>query len=176
MVRHSVGTPPNPVDPRTKVFERLGSWALGTCGGPTIGGAIAQYTTWRWVFYSMLPFCGIGLVLIPLIVSLNPKTTTMVEKIKKVDWLGSFFFISSATLSLVAISWGGVQYSWYSSGTLVPLCLGVAGLVWTSIYELVFAKYPLLHLGLFRNISSAATYICGIFQGLVVSMGVRHTW
>ncbi|KAK9796363.1 putative Major facilitator superfamily domain-containing protein [Seiridium cardinale] len=33
----------------------LGAWALGTCIGPLIGGAIVEHTTWRWVFYLMFP-------------------------------------------------------------------------------------------------------------------------
>ncbi|KAJ9129343.1 hypothetical protein NKR23_g12557, partial [Pleurostoma richardsiae] len=38
----------------------LGAWALGNCAGPIIGGAIAQSTTWRWMFYLMFPFCAAG--------------------------------------------------------------------------------------------------------------------
>ncbi|KAJ4307298.1 hypothetical protein N0V88_000681 [Collariella sp. IMI 366227] len=148
--------------------HRLGAWALGNCAGPVIGGAIAQMATWRWVFYIMFPFCGGGLLLIPWLVTLRPPTASVKEKLGKIDWLGSFSFISSATLFLIAISWGGIEFRWLSAATLVPLCLGAAGLLWTAAYECVFAKEPFLHLGLFWNASSAATYLCGAIQGLVV--------
>ncbi|KAH7303144.1 hypothetical protein B0I35DRAFT_485423 [Stachybotrys elegans] len=59
----------------------------------------------------------------------------MGEKLKKVDWLGTLFFTTSITLTLIAISWGGVQYAWASSGTLAPLCVGTLGLIWTLIYD-----------------------------------------
>ncbi|KAJ0364466.1 hypothetical protein COL26b_012494 [Colletotrichum chrysophilum] len=42
----------------------------------------------------------------------------------RMDWLGNTLFIGSATLFLVAVSWGGLRYSWSSAGTLVPLSLG----------------------------------------------------
>ncbi|KAH8655542.1 major facilitator superfamily transporter [Xylariales sp. PMI_506] len=146
----------------------LGAWTIGTCGGPIIGGAIAQYTTWRWIFYMMFPFCGAGSILVPLLVSLKPKSATIGDKMRRVDWLGSLFFILSTTLFLVAISWGGVRYSWYSTATLVPLLVGTVGLLWTVIYETFLAGCPFLHLELFCNTSAVATYICGILQGLLI--------
>ncbi|KAK3933999.1 major facilitator superfamily transporter [Diplogelasinospora grovesii] len=146
----------------------LGAWALGNCAGPVIGGAIAQMTTWRWVFYIMFPFCGVGLLLIPWLVTLKPQTATMGEKLMRVDWLGSFSFISSATLFLIAVSWGGIQHQWRSASTLVPMCLGTAGLVWTLTYEAFLAREPFMRLSLFWNSSSVATYICGAIQGLVL--------
>ena len=150
--------------------DRLGAWALGNCAGPVLGGAIAQKATWRWVFYIMFPFCGGGLLLIPWLVTLRPPTAPVGDKLRRVDWLGSFSFISSATLFLVAVSWGGIQFQWLSVATLLPLCLGAAGLLCTMAYEFFFANEPFLHLGLFWNASSAATYLCGTIQGLVVRL------
>src|SRR5579875_2809277 len=31
--------------------------SLGTAAGPTIGGIITQYLTWRWIFYVNVPIC-----------------------------------------------------------------------------------------------------------------------
>src|SRR5437763_15668544 len=31
--------------------------ALGVATGPTIGGIITQYLTWRWIFYVNVPIC-----------------------------------------------------------------------------------------------------------------------
>ncbi len=116
----------------------------------------------------MFPFCGAGLVLVPWVVRLQPRPATMGEKLRRVDWLGSLFFTASATLFLIAISWGGAQYRWDSATTLLPLCIGASGLVLTLIYESFLASVPFLRLSLFRNVASVAAYICGAFQGLVV--------
>ncbi len=153
---------------RVLIPDRLGAWALGTCAGPVVGGAIAQMATWRWVFYIMFPFCGGGLLLIPWLVTLRPPTASVGEKLGRVDWLGSCSFVSSATLFLIAVSWGGIQFRWHSAATLVPLCLGTAGLLWTMAYECLLTEEPFLRLSLFRDASSTATYLCGAIQGLVV--------
>ncbi|KAK2051268.1 MFS general substrate transporter [Colletotrichum caudatum] len=146
----------------------LGAWALGNCIGPIVGGAIAQNTSWRWVFYIMFPFCAAGLVLVPWSVNIEPPTSAMGGKLRRVDWPGNALFVSSATLLLVAVSWGGLRYSWRSVGTLLPLLLGAAGMACTMIYESRFATNPFLRRRLFQTASSIATYACGMIQGLVM--------
>ncbi|KAK8002396.1 hypothetical protein PG989_002115 [Apiospora arundinis] len=146
----------------------LGAWSLGTCLGPICGGLIAEHTTWRWVFYIMFPFCAFGLIAVPALLTLAPRTATIAEKLARVDWIGSAIFTGSATSFLVAISWGGSQHPWDSVATLVPLCVGLAGLVATYVWEAYFAKEPFLRRSLFWRFSSIATYFCGAIQGLVI--------
>lgn len=129
---------------------------------------IAEHAIWPWIFYIMFPFCLAGFVLIPLTVDLKAKNATITEKLGRIDWLGGLFFTASASLFLVAISWGGGQYPWHSPATLVPLCLGVSGLAWTVFYECRLAIVPLLQFELFRDLSSWSAYLCGMLQGLVV--------
>lgn len=117
----------------------------------------------------MFPFCAFGLVSIPMLLTLKPRTATIGEKLARVDWMGGSIFISSATLFLIAVSWGGVQYTWSSPATLAPLCLGILGLSGTYVWEAYFAKEPFLRRSLFWQLSSVATYFCGAVQGLVVS-------
>ncbi|OQU99014.1 hypothetical protein CLAIMM_04719 [Cladophialophora immunda] len=88
-----------------------GAWALGSVIGPIIGGAFASPTRWRWVFYLMLPFCGVGLIFVPLFVRLRRPEATLKEMLGRVDWIGGVLFISSATSFLIAISWGGTTHS-----------------------------------------------------------------
>ncbi|OLN95815.1 putative MFS-type transporter C1399.02-like protein 1 [Colletotrichum chlorophyti] len=146
----------------------LGAWALGNCVGPILGGVIAQNTSWRWIFYIMFPFCAAGLVLVPWSVNIEPPAAAFSERLRKMDWLGNALFVGSATLFLIAVSWGGLRYSWRSVGTLLPLFLGAAGMAWTMIYESRFATHPFLRRRLFQTASSIATYACGTIQGLVM--------
>ncbi|KAH7303736.1 major facilitator superfamily domain-containing protein [Stachybotrys elegans] len=91
----------------------------------------------------------LGLLAVPWFVSLQPRAATMGEKLKKVDWLGTLFFTTSYPHAHRHI-------------------LG-RSLIWTLVYEYVLAPLPFLRLGLFSNVGSATTYICGAFQGLIIS-------
>lgn len=134
-----------------------------------VGGAFATPTLWRWIFYLMFPFCAIGLALVPLVVSLKPRSATWREMLVRVDWIGAFFFIPSATGFLVAISWGGTQFHWSAVAVIVPLALGFLGLASTVVYERFFAKEPFLRHSLFHSRSSFAVYAGAFVQGLLVS-------
>ncbi|PVH91227.1 major facilitator superfamily transporter [Periconia macrospinosa] len=146
----------------------LGFWALGLCLGPVLGGAIAERTTWRWIFYLMFPICAFGLVAVPYLLTLKPKARTAKEKLSRIDWIGGALFAISGTATLVAISWGGTQYAWDSAVTLVPLIVGVIGLVITITYEHRFAKHPFLEKALFKDVGSLVTYLAAVAQGIVL--------
>ncbi|OTA60806.1 major facilitator superfamily transporter [Hypoxylon sp. EC38] len=146
----------------------LAAWAIGLSVGPIMGGAIAERTTWRWIFYLNFPICGFGLVAVPYLLTLRPKQTTAQEKISMVDWLGGFLFIGSATAFLIAISWGGTEHAWGSGATLAPLIIGTIGLIGTVLYEVYVAQHPFLKKDLFRDASSIVTYIAACLQGLML--------
>jgi predicted membrane channel-forming protein YqfA (hemolysin III family) len=117
----------------------------------------------------MFPFCFIGFVTIPLVLTLKPRTSSLKEKLARVDWTGGFFFISSCTAFLIAISWGGTQEPWSSWRTLVPLLLGILGIIGTLVWEGYGAKEPFLKRSLFEGVSSYAAYFGAMVQGLLVS-------
>lgn len=144
-----------------------GAWSLGTCVGPIMGGAVVR-ATWRWVFYVMFPLCAIGLIGIPAVLTIKPRTDTIASKLKRVDWFGSGIFMASATAFLMAISWGGTQFAWDSAATLVPLILGAAGLIGAGFYETYVAKNPFMRHELFCSVSGVAIYICSAMQGLLL--------
>ncbi|OAG41495.1 hypothetical protein AYO21_04197 [Fonsecaea monophora] len=146
-----------------------GAWALGSVIGPIIGGAFASPTRWRWVFYLMLPFCAVGLVFVPLFVRLRRPEATLREMLGRVDWIGGVLFISSATSFLIAISWGGTTYAWSHWRTLVPLLVGLAGLVATMVWERFGAKETaFLRHSLFHVWSAHAIYFGAFAQGLIL--------
>lgn len=150
------------------------AWALGTLVGPLIGGAIAQNTTWRWIFYINLPFCGIGLALVPFSVRLKAERGSMLDRLSLVDWVGGFLFIASFCSFLIGIIWGGNQFPWSSWRTYVPIIVGVVGIVISMLWESYGAKRPFIPISLFSRTSSIIAYVCACLQGALVCTSSRN--
>lgn len=106
------------------------SFGVGSISGPIIGGAFTSKATWRWCFYLNLP---VGLLtFISLVFFFHPEkrpeeaNKTFGRKVLDLDLVGNFLLITSVIMLLLALQWGGIDYSW-SSGRIVGLLVG-AGL------------------------------------------------
>lgn len=116
----------------------------------------------------MFPFIFIGFATIPFILTLAPRTESMKVKLGRVDWKGGALFISSSTAFLIAISWGGTMEPWGSWRTIVPLVLGLGGLVATVFWETYYAKEPFFGRKLFYCRDAFAAYVGALLQGFLV--------
>ena len=110
------------------------------------------------------------MVIVPFIIRLKTKQSSIIAKLTRVDWIGGFLFIGSMTSFLMAVTWGGVQHAWSSAATLAPLIIGIAGTVVSIMWEKWGAREPFIRLAIFSNRSALAGYYCAMTQGLVVRL------
>ena len=99
---------------------------------------------------------------------LNLVPASIAHKLKRVDWLGNAIFIAATTSFLIPITWGGVQYSWRSWHTLVPLLIGIAGLVGFTVYENNVAAEPTIRLSLLRSYNMGYSLFAALINALIV--------
>jgi len=145
------------------------AWAAGTMTGPLFGGLFADRSTWRWVFYINFPFCLIGVVIVPFVIRLHVERGSLRDRIlHTVDWVGAFLFIGSTTSLLIGTSWGGQNYAWGSTQTIIPIVVGLIGIMTTLYWEFVGTKTPFMRPWLFKDISSVLAFGCSMLQGLLV--------
>lgn len=165
-----------PLRQRPRYFALvLAAWAVGSLIGPIVGGAFVEGATWRWCFYINLPICGVALPMALFFVNLHSERKSFLEKLRLVDWTGGFLFIASLTAFLVAISSGGVDHPWSSWRTILPLILGLFGILLALGWERYNAHNPFLYHSLFPNLSAIATYLSAVFQGFILFMTLYYS-
>ncbi|KAK5696751.1 hypothetical protein LTR97_008055 [Elasticomyces elasticus] len=119
-------------------------------------------------FWINLPFLAIGTPLVIIFLNLKFKQTTIMQQLRRIDWVGAVLFIGSTTGFLIPLTWGGVMYSWSSWRTLVPLIVSAAGLVTFVVWEEKYAADPLIRISIVKNRTVALTYAGDFLQGLLL--------
>ncbi|HML87564.1 MAG TPA: MDR family MFS transporter [Methylomusa anaerophila] len=149
--------------------EERGRWqgimgaifGLASVIGPTIGGWIVDYSSWKWVFYINLP---IGL-LATITIYLGLKNEKILTDKIVIDYSGAITLITGTVGLLLGLNLGGTEYPW-SSWQILAL-MGVSLISWLLFINFENkAVEPVLSLALFNNRIFTVSNIVGFLMGL----------
>ncbi|MEV6180719.1 MFS transporter [Streptomyces sp. NPDC052015] len=113
-----------PLEERPKIQSKLSTvWAVSAVAGPGVGGLLAAYADWRWIFLVNLP---VGAVALWLIVRHLHEPRRESGERARVDWAGALAVFACGGVVLTALVQGGVAWPWLSAPSLALFAAGLA--------------------------------------------------
>ncbi len=113
-----------PLEQRPKIQAKLSTvWAVSAVAGPAVGGLLAAYADWRWIFLVNLPVGAVALWLI--VRHLHEPARESVTR-ARVDWAGAVTVFACGGVLLTALVQGGVAWDWLSAPSLGLFGAGLA--------------------------------------------------
>lgn len=117
-------------------------------------GALSEKSTWRWVrqssrayeetgvtktkiLYTNVPTGRVAVLILYLSLNVHyDKEMTLLQKLKRIDFVGNGLLISSTTSVLFALIYGISKRPWSSWNIIVPLILGFCGFALFAAWEI----------------------------------------
>ncbi|MFE3738096.1 MFS transporter [Streptomyces sp. NPDC059134] len=150
-----------PLKERPKIQAKLSTvWASSSVAGPAVGGLIAGYADWRWIFLINLPVGAVALWLVvkylhePQRARSAPATGTAAGNSRtgtvgsrgtgtgraprprpRTDWAGALGVFATGALLLTALVQGGVAWPWLSAPSLAFLGASAVLAAFTVVVE-----------------------------------------
>ncbi|WP_063043396.1 MDR family MFS transporter [Nocardia pseudovaccinii] len=142
--------------------------AIGTIGGPLVGGVVADALNWRWAFYINIPLGLLSFAWCALTLHL-PAT----RRAARIDYAGIAALTTGIGALTLAATWGGVQYAWTSAPILGLTALAAAALaVFVAIERR--ASDPVIPLHMFASANFTLASALSLVTGVVMFAGVLY--
>jgi EmrB/QacA subfamily drug resistance transporter len=138
-----------------------GIMALGTIGGPLLGGLITDLWGWRANFFVGVPFALVALVLLQFTLHLPKPQRAKVS----IDYFGIVLLAVGVSTLLIWVSMGGSEFEWNSTNSIllaVIAGLAIAGFITVEF----FVKEPIVPMSLFRNRTFTLSVVASIAIGV----------
>ncbi|NUQ95249.1 MAG: MFS transporter [Streptomyces sp.] len=113
-----------PLKDRPKIQSKLSTvWAVSAVAGPGVGGVLAAYADWRWIFLVNLPIGAVALWLV--VRHLHEPQRGPAER-PRIDWAGALAVFACGGVLLTALVQGGVAWPWLSGPSMALFGTGLA--------------------------------------------------
>lgn len=131
---------------RAKIQGWLSSvWGISAIAGPALGGALAEYASWRWIFLINLPLGTVAIILIYIFV--HEKKPHIHHKIK---YSGAAFMLISSALLMFGLLQGGQAWPWLSVNSIAVFAVS-AILIWVTVRIESYSPEPLMPGWIWKN-------------------------
>ena len=108
---------------------------------------VASVASWRWISLWIGLWNLIGGVLMLVYywppARVNSLGLNKLELAKRIDVTGGILSTGGLTLFLMALTWGGDQYTWKSAHVIVTLCIGLVLIACWVVWEIFFVRHPM---------------------------------
>lgn len=151
------------VKERAKIQGYLSSiWGISAILGPALGGALAEFVNWRWIFLINLP---VGALSIFFLLAFFKEKVVRVKPM--IDYRGAVLILFTLALLLVYLLEGGQSWAWVSWPSFTLLTLVIIMAIWTYRVE-SRSPHAIMPAWLWKNRTLAFTNFAMMGMGIVM--------
>lgn len=144
----------------------MGWWSVGVMFGaiigPTLGGALTEFLSWRWVFYVNVP---VGVVAFTILAIFLPESERDVDQ--PFDWSG-FLILTVALASMQLMLDRGNRLDWFDSTEIVIEAAIFVGFLYLFIVHILTARQPFLDPRIFLNRNLSIALLLTTLHGVIL--------
>jgi multidrug resistance protein len=137
-------------------------WGISAVFGPTLGGSLAQYASWRWIFLINLPLGAASIAMIGRFLHERVERTR-----HRIDVAGAAAVLVAAAALVFGLLQGGVAWPWWSPPSVAVFAVAALAAAAAVVAERRAAE-PILPPWLWRQRALAGSGLAALGLGLLV--------
>ncbi|MCO6497260.1 MAG: MFS transporter [Chitinophagaceae bacterium] len=151
------------ISERAKIQGWLSSvWGIAAIVGPTLGGAFAEYASWRWIFLINIPIGIISITLIKVFLKEHVQ-----KRPHQLDIIGAFSMLIAGVVLLFTLMQSGQSWPWLSARGIGMIMLS-AFLIGFTIRIEKRSREPIMPNWVWKNRILVGTNLAVVCMGAIM--------